>query len=229
VDDRLRRCLATAHGCLVRGPLISFHSPWRSGCDAQSAGCRSIPTRSCGLDSTQQAGTPQDLQKQWTGQRSLRTGDRYSHTHEEVEYRQSAAGDVGLDRLHSPKQFPTRSPDRPVRARSKTNCRKGTFWLRGRATSGTCSCGAARRETPSLQASYSYMLASAALQAYVRSSTDAPGRWDGAPRGFSAAGSERFAGQVVLGRNRSARNDRSKSGVSALSTASSRRFRWCGP
>jgi integrase len=30
------------------------------------------------------AGTPQDLQKQWIGHSSLRTGDRYSHSHEEV-------------------------------------------------------------------------------------------------------------------------------------------------
>jgi integrase len=67
------------------------------------------------------AGTPRDLQRQWIGHRSLRTGDRYSHTHEEVEYRRSAAGNVGLDRVLSPKQFPTRSPDRRVRARSKTN------------------------------------------------------------------------------------------------------------
>lgn len=50
------------------------------------------------------AGTPQDLQKQWIGHSSLRTGDRYSHTHEEVEYRTSAAGHVGLDRVLSPKQ-----------------------------------------------------------------------------------------------------------------------------
>ena len=50
------------------------------------------------------AGTPQDLQKQWIGHSSLRTGDRYSHTHEEVEYRRSAAGNVGLDRVLSPKQ-----------------------------------------------------------------------------------------------------------------------------
>jgi len=50
------------------------------------------------------AGTPQDLQKQWIGHSSLRTGDRYSHTHEEVEYRRSAVGNVGLDRVLSPKQ-----------------------------------------------------------------------------------------------------------------------------
>jgi integrase len=40
------------------------------------------------------AGPPQDLQKQWIGHSSLRTGDRYSHTHEEVEFRRSAAGNV---------------------------------------------------------------------------------------------------------------------------------------
>ena len=50
------------------------------------------------------AGTPQGLQKQWIGQSSLRTGDRYSHTHEEVEYRKSPAGSVGLDRVLSPKR-----------------------------------------------------------------------------------------------------------------------------
>jgi hypothetical protein len=56
------------------------------------------------------AGTPQDLQKQWIGHSSLRTGDRYSHTHEEVEYRESAAGNVGLDRVLSPKQSPREAP-----------------------------------------------------------------------------------------------------------------------
>src|SRR5713226_2703546 len=58
------------------------------------------------------AGTPQDLQKQWIGHSSLRTGDRYSHTHEEVEYRRSAAGNVGLDRVLSPKQSQREAPDR---------------------------------------------------------------------------------------------------------------------
>ena len=53
------------------------------------------------------AGTPQDLQKQWIGHSSLRTGDRYSHTHEEVEYRGSPAGNVGLDRVLSPQAVPT--------------------------------------------------------------------------------------------------------------------------
>jgi hypothetical protein len=56
------------------------------------------------------AGTPQDLQKQWIGHSSLRTGDRYSHTHEEVEYRKSAAGNVGLDRVLSPKQSQREAP-----------------------------------------------------------------------------------------------------------------------
>ena len=56
------------------------------------------------------AGTPQDLQKQWIGHSSLRTGDRYSHTHEEVEYRRSAAGNVGLDRVLSPKQSQREAP-----------------------------------------------------------------------------------------------------------------------
>ena len=37
------------------------------------------------------------------GHSSLRTGDRLSHTHEEVEYRRSAVGNVGLDRVLSPK------------------------------------------------------------------------------------------------------------------------------
>ena len=56
------------------------------------------------------AGTPQDLQKQWIGHSSLRTGDRYSHTHEEVEYRRSAVGKVGLDRVLSPKQSQREAP-----------------------------------------------------------------------------------------------------------------------
>ena len=45
------------------------------------------------------AGTPQDLQEQWIGHSSLRTGDRYSHTHEEVAYRKAVAGIVGLERV----------------------------------------------------------------------------------------------------------------------------------
>ena len=56
------------------------------------------------------AGTPQDLQKQWIGHSSLRTGDRYSYTHEEVEYRKCAAGNVGLDRVLSPKESQREAP-----------------------------------------------------------------------------------------------------------------------
>ena len=78
------------------------------------------------------AGTPQDLQKQWIGHSSLRTGDRYSHTHEEVEYRRSAAGNVGLDRVLSPKQSQREAPTGQSGLASKTNYLKGKFWLRGR-------------------------------------------------------------------------------------------------
>jgi hypothetical protein len=49
-------------------------------------------------------------QYEWIGHSSLRTGDRYSHTHEEVEYRRSAAGNVGLDRVLSPKQSQREAP-----------------------------------------------------------------------------------------------------------------------
>ena len=42
-------------------------------------------------------GTPDDLQKQWIGHYSLRTTDRYSHTHQELEYRRLAASKVGLN------------------------------------------------------------------------------------------------------------------------------------
>jgi integrase len=42
-------------------------------------------------------GTPEDLQKQWIGHSSLRTTDRYSHTHEQLEYRRLAASKVGLN------------------------------------------------------------------------------------------------------------------------------------
>lgn len=48
------------------------------------------------------AGTPGDLQKQWLGHSSLNTTDRYSHTHEELEYRKKAAGNAGLDRIVGP-------------------------------------------------------------------------------------------------------------------------------
>jgi integrase/recombinase XerD len=41
-------------------------------------------------------GTPDDLQKQWIGHSSLRTTDRYSHTHQELEYRRLAASKAGL-------------------------------------------------------------------------------------------------------------------------------------
>jgi integrase len=58
------------------------------------------------------AGTPRDLQRQWIGHSSLRTGDRYSHTQEEVEYRRSAVGNVGLDRVLSPKQSQREAPTR---------------------------------------------------------------------------------------------------------------------
>jgi integrase len=42
-------------------------------------------------------GTPEDLQKQWIGHSSLRTTDRYSHTHQELEYRRLAASKAGLN------------------------------------------------------------------------------------------------------------------------------------
>jgi integrase len=42
-------------------------------------------------------GTPEDLQRQWIGHSSLRTTDRYSHTHEELEYRRLAASKAGLN------------------------------------------------------------------------------------------------------------------------------------
>lgn len=48
-------------------------------------------------------GTPADLQKQWIGHSSLKTTDRYSHTDRELEYRQKAAGRVGLDLIVGPK------------------------------------------------------------------------------------------------------------------------------
>jgi integrase len=44
-------------------------------------------------------GTPEDLQKQWIGHSSLRTTDRPSHTHQELEYRRLAASKVGLNSL----------------------------------------------------------------------------------------------------------------------------------
>jgi len=47
-------------------------------------------------------GTPEDLQKQWIGHSSLRTTDRYSHTHQELEYRRLAASKVGLNLVVGP-------------------------------------------------------------------------------------------------------------------------------
>jgi len=47
-------------------------------------------------------GTPADLQKLWIGHSSLRTGDRYSHTDEELEYRRSAVSAVAIDSLVGP-------------------------------------------------------------------------------------------------------------------------------
>jgi integrase len=47
-------------------------------------------------------GTPRDLQKQWIGHSTFRTGDRYSHTDEELEYRRVAAGNVGMEWLVGP-------------------------------------------------------------------------------------------------------------------------------
>jgi integrase len=41
--------------------------------------------------------TPEDLQKLWIGHSSLRTTDRYSHTHEELEYRRLVASKLGLN------------------------------------------------------------------------------------------------------------------------------------
>jgi len=47
-------------------------------------------------------GTPGDLQKLWIGHSSLRTTDRYSHTHEELEYRRLAASKAGLNLVIGP-------------------------------------------------------------------------------------------------------------------------------
>lgn len=47
-------------------------------------------------------GTPADLQKLWIGHSNLRTGDRYSHTDEELEYRRAAASVVAIDSLVGP-------------------------------------------------------------------------------------------------------------------------------
>ena len=47
-------------------------------------------------------GTPEDLQKQWIGHSSLRTTDRYSHTHQELEYLRLAASKVGLNFIVGP-------------------------------------------------------------------------------------------------------------------------------
>ncbi len=44
--------------------------------------------------------TPADLQGQWIGHSSLRTTDRDSH--KELEYRKTAAGQIGLDRVPGP-------------------------------------------------------------------------------------------------------------------------------
>src|SRR5262249_58263452 len=47
-------------------------------------------------------GTPADLQRQWIGHSSLKTTDRYSHTHQQLEYRRNAAKRVGLDLIVGP-------------------------------------------------------------------------------------------------------------------------------
>jgi integrase len=47
-------------------------------------------------------GTPADLQRQWIGHSSLKTTDRYSHTDQELDYRQKAARGVGLDLIVGP-------------------------------------------------------------------------------------------------------------------------------
>jgi hypothetical protein len=99
---------------------------------------------SCGV-ARRQAGTPQDLQKQWIGHSSLRTGDRYSHTLEEVEYRRTAVGNVGLDRVLSPKQS-QHEPPTCLSGLVLNNCLKGKFWLRGLATSIICSFGVPRHD-----------------------------------------------------------------------------------
>ncbi len=50
------------------------------------------------------AGTPADLQTKWIGHSALKTGDRYNHAHEELDYRQRIASSVGMDRVLGPKQ-----------------------------------------------------------------------------------------------------------------------------
>jgi integrase len=47
-------------------------------------------------------GRPGDLQRQWIGHSSLKTTDRYSHTDQELAYRQNAARRVGLDLIAGP-------------------------------------------------------------------------------------------------------------------------------
>ena len=48
------------------------------------------------------SGTPAELQQKWLGHSSLRTGDRYNHSTEEVEYRKHAVARVGMDRILGP-------------------------------------------------------------------------------------------------------------------------------
>jgi integrase/recombinase XerD len=86
-----------------------------SACSTRYSNVWGFPKRGCAfrhsrVTQLRQAGTPQDLQQQWIGHSSLRTGDRYSNTHEELEYRRSAAGNVGLDRVLSPKQSQREAP-----------------------------------------------------------------------------------------------------------------------
>jgi hypothetical protein len=57
-------------------------------------------------------GTAADLQKLWIGHSTLRTGDRYSHTDEELEFRREAVEKVGVTSLVGP-TGPTSDPPKP--------------------------------------------------------------------------------------------------------------------
>jgi integrase len=74
-------------------------------------------------------GTPEDLQKQWIGHSSLRTTDRYSHTHEELEYRRLAASKAGLNFVVGPNgpNLGSTGQRSPV-CRTTATDPSGTYW-----------------------------------------------------------------------------------------------------
>ncbi len=97
----LSQHLGMVAGSKMRNPLTaSSPHPLLKRLELPKAGLHAF--RHSRVTTLRKYGTPANLQKQWIGHSSLRTTDRYSHTHQELEHRRLAASKVGLNFVVGP-------------------------------------------------------------------------------------------------------------------------------